>query len=216
MTRNLVGAAFGVLVVALTSCEKGPGLPSPEPAASASALKDAVTADTTVLSVKIGFAAPEPCASSPKPPCLEPYPGPQDVSGAKSFLVLLDSASAPNGLSDKALAQVIDGNIEMLQVATSQSAEHVNSIFQLLVSKWGEPHQSELDREWAAVLQGNQGNKELFKTRVWSFSNLRVTYDPFPTLPGSQKGWITFETPSWQKAKAVNPETPASSPSKRF
>ncbi len=216
MTRSLVGAAFGVLIVALTSCEKGPGVPPPASAASSSASKVAATADTTVLSVNLGSPAPDPCASSPKPPCLEPYSGPQDVSGAKSFLVLLDAASAPDGLSEKAVAQVIDGNVVMLQVATSQSAEHVISIFKLLVSKWGEPHQSNLDREWALVLQGNQGNKELFKTRVWSFSNLRVTYDPFPTLPGSQKGWITFETPRWQTAKAVNPENAASNPSKRF
>ena len=216
MTRGLVVAAFSVLIVALASCEKEHGAPPPAPAASSSALKESATADTTVLGVRLGFAAPDPCASSPKPPCLEPYPGPQHVSEAKPFLVLLDSATAPDGLSTKALVQVIDGDAVMLHVATSQSAEHVISIFELLVSKWGEPHQSNLDREWATVLRGNQGDKELFKTRIWSFSNLRVTYDPFPTLPGSKTGSITFETPRWQAAKAVKPEIPASNPSRRF
>jgi len=215
MTRSLVGAGFGVLIVALTSCQEGPWVPPPAPAASSSALKDTATTDMTVLNVKLGSAAPDPCASSPKPPCLEPYPGPQDVSGAKRFLVLLDSASAPNGLSAKALAEVIDGNVVMLWVATSRSFEHRSSILKLLVSKWGEPHH-ELDWRWATLLKDHHLNAELYKTRVWSFSNLRVTYDPIIMDPPESTGSITFETPRWQNAKAVNPENPASNLSKRF
>lgn len=218
MARRLLGAAFGAVVIALTSCGKRPEAPPPASSAS-SAFKVATTADTTVLKVNLGSTAPAPCASSPLPPCLAPS-NLKDEAGAKTVVVLLDSSSAPDGLAAKALAQIIDGSVERLVVATSQSDEHLISILKLLVSKWGEPHESKLPSEHASYFRGRpSANPEPFMSRVWNFSNLRVVYEPVPYTDrrdGPAYGTITFETPRWQKASAVSPEKRASSPSRGF
>jgi hypothetical protein len=224
--RRLATFSLGVVSVSLASCDRSPEKTQhapAEPAASAPAPPIRTTSDVTVLGIKLGAVAPAACELPTIFPCLGLGQGkpneasPQFIRAAGQEYVRLDPAITPDGVSTRALAGLIDGDVEMLLLATSKHPEHIASIFDQLEKKWGPPHRSELDLGWRTVLQGSRLNKEIFSTKIWDFSELRITYIPIPQ--SGDFGTILVETPasySSQPEQLEGTASGASGPPKRF